>query len=200
MASLAVLLKQKGHEVWGTDQNLYPPMSDLLSEKQIKVYQGYTPDHLKESFDQVIIGNALSRGNSEVEEILNRRLPFSSMPQLIYQEFLKQQKSIVVTGTHGKTTTTGLMSWILESSALAPSFLVGGILKNFGASSRLGKGDYFVIEGDEYDTAFFDKRPKFLHYFPLFNEVGDVIQNIFVNGHCGSQFIGDRVIWTQHLL
>jgi len=166
MASLAVLLKQKGHEVWGTDQNLYPPMSDLLSEKQIKVYQGYTPDHLNESFDQVIIGNALSRGNTEVEEILNRRLPFISMPQLIYREFLKQQKSIVVTGTHGKTTTTGLMSWILESPALAPSFLVGGILKNFGASSRLGKGDYFVIEGDEYDTAFFDKRPKFLHYFP----------------------------------
>ncbi|MEJ2535715.1 MAG: Mur ligase family protein [Calditrichia bacterium] len=166
MASLAVLLKQKGHDVWGADQNLYPPMSDLLSENQIKVYEGYTPEHLNEYFDQVIIGNALSRGNKEVEEILNRRLPFTSMPQLIYQVFLKQQKSIVITGTHGKTTTTGLMSWILEAAALAPSFLVGGILKNFGYSSRFGKGDYFVIEGDEYDTAFFDKRPKFLHYFP----------------------------------
>ncbi len=166
MASMAVLLKQKGHDVWGTDQNLYPPMSDLLSENQIKVYKGYTPEHLNEYFDQVIIGNALSRGNKEVEEILNRRLPFTSLPQLIYQEFLKEQKSIVITGTHGKTTTTGLMSWILEAAALAPSFLVGGILKNFGSSSRFGKGDYFVIEGDEYDTAFFDKRPKFLHYFP----------------------------------
>ena len=166
MASLAVLLKQKGHDVWGADQNLYSPMSDLLSENQIKVYKGYTPEHLNEYFDQVIIGNALSRGNKEVEEILNRRLPFTSLPELIYQEFLKEQKSIVITGTHGKTTTTGLMSWILEAAALAPSFLVGGILKNFGFSSNFGKGDYFVIEGDEYDTAFFDKRPKFLHYFP----------------------------------
>jgi UDP-N-acetylmuramate: L-alanyl-gamma-D-glutamyl-meso-diaminopimelate ligase len=127
MASLAVLLKQKGHEVWGTDQNLYPPMSDLLSTNQIKVVTGYDPDHLNQEFDQVIIGNALSRSNVEVEEILNRRLPFISLPQLIYQEFLKTQKSVVITGTHGKTTTTGLLSWVLDSASLSPSFLAGGI-------------------------------------------------------------------------
>ena len=166
MASLAVLLKQKGHEVWGTDQNLYPPMSDLLSTNRITVFTGYDPDHLNQEFDQVIIGNALSRGNVEVEEILNRRLPFISLPQLIYQEFLKTQKSVVITGTHGKTTTTGLLSWVLDSASLSPSFLAGGILKNYESSIKLGEGEYFVIEGDEYDTAFFDKRPKFLHYFP----------------------------------
>jgi UDP-N-acetylmuramate: L-alanyl-gamma-D-glutamyl-meso-diaminopimelate ligase len=166
MASLAVLLKQKGHDVRGSDQGIYPPMSDFLAEHRIPVWQGFSEKHLNRPFDIAIIGNALSRGNVEVEAILNRRLPFASLPELIRKEFIDSHKNIVITGTHGKTTTTALMSWVLEVAGLSPTFIIGGIAKNFDSSIQLGNGEYFIIEGDEYDCAFFDKRPKFTHYFP----------------------------------
>jgi len=174
MASLAVLLKQKGHEVWGSDQNIYPPMSDFLVQNNIPVRVGYDVKHLEQPADRIIIGNALSRGNPEVEAILNRRLPFSSLPEVIRQEFAQPLKSVVITGTHGKTTTTSLMSWVLETAGLSPTFLIGGIARNFDASARIGSGDYFIVEGDEYDSAFFDKRPKFLHYLPHYLIVNNI--------------------------
>lgn len=166
MASLAVLLKQKGHQVWGSDLGIYPPMSEYLKQHDIEVLQGYDVEHLKRPFDQAVIGNAMSRGNPEVEAILNKQLPFISMPEVIRDEFVRNHKTIVITGTHGKTTTTALMSWILQVAGKSPGFLIGGISRNFDASVAIGEGRYFVIEGDEYDSAFFDKRPKFLHYFP----------------------------------
>lgn len=174
MASLAVLLKQKGHDVWGTDQNVYPPMSDFLAENSIPVWEGYRSEHLQKEFDTAVIGNALSRGNPEVEAILNRRLPFASLTDIIRYEFAQPLRSIVVTGTHGKTTTTALTSWVLETAGLSPTFLVGGIALNFNTSARLGNGDYFIIEGDEYDSAFFDKRPKFLNYFPYYLIINNI--------------------------
>ncbi|GAB4375777.1 MAG: UDP-N-acetylmuramate:L-alanyl-gamma-D-glutamyl-me so-diaminopimelate ligase [Calditrichia bacterium] len=174
MASLAILLKQKGHEVWGSDQNVYPPMIDLLKENRIPVWEGFHLDHLKKSFDVAVIGNVFSRGNVELEEILRSRMLFASLPEIIRREFIHFKKSIVISGTHGKTTTTALMSWILETAGLSPSFLIGGISKNFQTSARLGNGDYFVIEGDEYDSAFFDKRPKFLHYFPHYLIINNI--------------------------
>jgi UDP-N-acetylmuramate: L-alanyl-gamma-D-glutamyl-meso-diaminopimelate ligase len=174
MASLAALLKLKGHKVWGTDQGIYPPMSDFLAHHGIQVEQGYHKRHLSERFDLAVIGNALSRGNEEVEEILNRNLPFISLPELIRKEFLSSYKSIVVTGTHGKTSTTALLCWIFEVAELSPSFLIGGIANNFSSSIGLGTGDYFIIEGDEYDCAFFDKRPKFLHYFPRYLIINNI--------------------------
>lgn len=166
MASVAVLLKKKGHEVWGTDTGIYPPMSDFLAENQIMVTQGFALDNLNREFDYAVIGNAMSRGNVEVEYILNNKIPFISMTELIRNEFIMSHKNIVVSGTHGKTTTTALMSWVLETAGLSPTFLTGGIAKNFKSSIQLGNGEHFVIEGDEYDSAFFDKRPKFVHYFP----------------------------------
>ena len=166
MASLAVLLKLKGHRVWGTDNQFYPPMSDFLAAHHIPLWQGYRVDHLEKPFDLAVIGNALSRGNVEVEAILNRRLPFRSLPEVIREEFVQRKKTIVVAGTHGKTTTTALVCWIFHCAGLSPTFLVGGIARNFQSSVALGEGNYFIIEGDEYDCAFFDKRPKFLHYFP----------------------------------
>ncbi len=166
MASLAALLTMKGHQVWGADQNIYPPMDGFLKDHQITVYQGYNKNHLNESFDLAVIGNAFSRGNEEVEEILNQKLPFTSLPALIYDQFVKTHHSIVITGTHGKTSITALLSWIFETAGLSPTFLIGGIAGNFSSSIKLGSGKYFIIEGDEYDSAFFDKRPKFLHYFP----------------------------------
>ncbi len=166
MASLAVLLQQKGHTVWGSDQGVYPPMSDFLQEHHIPVWEGFTESHLKKSFDVAVIGNVLSRGNVEVEAILNRHLPFTSLPELIRREFIQSHTNIVITGTHGKTTTTALTSWVLQVAGLHPTFLVGGIARNFNSSVQLGSGKFFVIEGDEYDCAFFDKRPKFVHYFP----------------------------------
>lgn len=166
MASLAALLKMKGHEVRGTDQGIYPPMSDLLKQYEIKVNEGYHKNNLREPFDLSVIGNSLSRGNEEVEEILNKQLPFISLPELIYDEFIKNKHSIVVTGTHGKTSTTAILSWIFEVADLSPTFLIGGVARNFSSSIKLGKGKYFIVEGDEYDSSFFDKRPKFLHYFP----------------------------------
>jgi UDP-N-acetylmuramate: L-alanyl-gamma-D-glutamyl-meso-diaminopimelate ligase len=174
MASLAILLKQKGHEVWGTDQNIYPPMSDLLRENQIDVWEGYDNKHLEKPFDIIVIGNALTRGNTEIETLLNNRYRFASLPEIIRYEFALPKESIVITGTHGKTTTTALMAWMLEANNFSPTFLIGGVAKNFQTSAQIGTGKYFVIEGDEYDCAFFDKRPKFIHYLPNYLVINNI--------------------------
>jgi UDP-N-acetylmuramate: L-alanyl-gamma-D-glutamyl-meso-diaminopimelate ligase len=166
MASLAGMLKQKGFQVTGSDAAAYPPMSDFLSDLGIPVSQPFAAKNLEPRPDLVVIGNAISRGNVELEYVLDQRIPFCSLPQLLHDEFLKGKEVLVVAGTHGKTTTTSMLAWIFHSAGLDASFLIGGIAENFGSSFRLGKGKYFILEGDEYDTAFFDKGPKFLHYFP----------------------------------
>ena len=166
MASLAGMLKQKGFQVTGSDAAAYPPMSDFLSDHGIPVAQPFDVNNLEPRPDLVVIGNAISRGNVELEYVLDQRIPFCSLPQLLHDEFLKGKEVLVVAGTHGKTTTTSMLAWIFHSAGFDPSFLIGGIAENFGSSFRLGTGKYFILEGDEYDTAFFDKGPKFLHYFP----------------------------------
>jgi UDP-N-acetylmuramate: L-alanyl-gamma-D-glutamyl-meso-diaminopimelate ligase len=166
MASLAGMLKQRGFKVSGSDAAAYPPMSDFLTSLGIEIRQPYAADNLDPRPDIVIVGNALSRGNVEIERVLDERIPFRSLPQLLYDEFLVGHEPIVVAGTHGKTTTTSMLSWIFEATGRSPSFLIGGIAENFGRSFGLGAGSQFILEGDEYDTAFFDKGPKFLHYFP----------------------------------
>ncbi len=171
MASLAGLLQLEGHRISGSDKAAYPPMSDLLHSLGIPVLEPYSESNLDPAPDLVVIGNALSRGNPEVERVLDERIPFTSMAALVREEFLKERESLVVAGTHGKTTTTSMLSWIYqvashEDAALEPSFLIGGVAENFGSSFQLRPTRTFIIEGDEYDTAFFDKGPKFLHYFP----------------------------------
>jgi UDP-N-acetylmuramate: L-alanyl-gamma-D-glutamyl-meso-diaminopimelate ligase len=164
MASLAGMLQSKGFSVTGSDQNIYPPMSTFLEDRQIKLCQGFSESHLDSRPDLVVIGNAISRGNPEVEFALNQKLHYTSMAEVLKEFFIRGKQTLVVAGTHGKTTTTSLLAWLLECGGLDPSFLVGGIAENFGSSFKLGSGNLFVIEGDEYDTAFFDKGPKFLHY------------------------------------
>lgn len=171
MASIAGLLQLQGHRITGSDKAAYPPMSDLLRELGIPVMEPYSEANLNPKPDLVVIGNALSRGNPEVERVLDERIPFASMAALVHDEFLKGRESLVVAGTHGKTTTTSMLSWIYqvasqERSDFEPSFLIGGVAENFGTSFQLRPTRTFIIEGDEYDTAFFDKGPKFLHYFP----------------------------------
>jgi UDP-N-acetylmuramate: L-alanyl-gamma-D-glutamyl-meso-diaminopimelate ligase len=166
MASLAGMLQARGHRVTGSDQNVYPPMSTMLEGLGIPVAQGYGPENLSPAPDCVVIGNALSRGNPEVEETLSRRLTYRSQAEVVKEEFIRGRRSLVVAGTHGKTTATSIAAWVMEVGGLNPSFLVGGVVQNFGRSFRVTGGDYFVIEGDEYDTAFFDKGPKFMHYLP----------------------------------
>ena len=166
MASLAGMLKQRGHRVTGSDAAAYPPMSDFLRDLGIPVAQPFDAKNLDPIPDLVVVGNAISRGNVELEHLLDRRIPFCSLPQLLHDEFLVGKEVLVVAGTHGKTTTTSMLSWIFSSAGLDPSFLIGGIAENFGSSFHLGEGKHFILEGDEYDTAFFDKGPKFLHYFP----------------------------------
>lgn len=166
MASLAGMLKQRGFQVKGSDAAAYPPMSDFLSDLGIPVAQPFDAKNLEPRPELVVIGNAISRGNVELEYVLDQRIPFCSLPQLLHDEFLKGKEVLVVAGTHGKTTTTSMLAWIFHSAGRDPSFLIGGIAENFGSSFRLGTGKYFILEGDEYDTAFFDKGPKFLHYFP----------------------------------
>jgi UDP-N-acetylmuramate: L-alanyl-gamma-D-glutamyl-meso-diaminopimelate ligase len=174
MASLAVMLKDSGYEVSGSDEGVYPPMSDFLAQKQIPVQQGYKVQNLSPEPDLIVIGNALSRGNPEIEHLLNIRIPFLSFPETLKLFFLRKKLPIVVTGTHGKTTTTSMLSWGLHAAGLQPNFLIGGIAENFQSSYGLEGGDHFVIEGDEYDSAFFDKGPKFLHYLPHLAIVGNV--------------------------
>jgi len=165
MASLAGMLKARGFRVTGSDAAAYPPMSDFLSSLDIPV-SPWDPHNLKPRPDLVVVGNAISRGNVELEHVLDTRIPFQSLPQVLHDEFLAGKEVLVVAGTHGKTTTTSMLAWIFHAAGLQPSFLIGGIAENFGSSFELGQGKHFIVEGDEYDTAFFDKGPKFLHYFP----------------------------------
>lgn len=166
MASLAGMLKARGWHVTGSDAAAYPPMSDFLASLGVPVAQPYAASNLEPRPDLVIVGNAISRGNVELERVLDERIPFRSLPQILYEEFLSGHEVIAVAGTHGKTTTTSMLAWIFRVAGKDPSFLIGGIAENFGSSFGLGGGEHFLIEGDEYDTAFFDKGPKFLHYFP----------------------------------
>ena len=169
MATLAAMLKRKGHDVRGSDQDVYPPMSDFLASEAIPTLAGYRAEHITGDLDLVVIGNAISRGNPELEEVLDRKIRYSSLPEAIREQFLWGARSIVIAGTHGKTTTTSLAGWVLTHGGLDPSVLIGGIARNFGdhgSSYRLGQGRDFVIEGDEYDSAFFDKTAKFLKYLP----------------------------------
>jgi UDP-N-acetylmuramate: L-alanyl-gamma-D-glutamyl-meso-diaminopimelate ligase len=174
MASLAGLLREQGHEVTGSDQDVYPPMSTQLEALGIPIRSPYAEANVPEDADLVVIGNALSRGNPEVEVVLDRRQRFTSLPALLAEEFLRPRTSIVVAGTHGKTTTTSLVAFILHRAGLDPSFLIGGVPVDFGRSYRRAGGRHFVVEGDEYDCAFFDKRPKFVHYLPNVAIVGNV--------------------------
>ncbi len=166
MASLAGMLKDRGFRVTGSDAAAYPPMSDFLRGLDIPVAQPFDARNLEPRPDLVVVGNAMSRGNVELEHVLDERIPFCSLPQLLHDEFLRGREVLVVAGTHGKTTTTSMLAWVFHSAGLDPSFLIGGIAENFGSSFHLGQGKHFILEGDEYDTAFFDKGPKFLHYFP----------------------------------
>jgi UDP-N-acetylmuramate: L-alanyl-gamma-D-glutamyl-meso-diaminopimelate ligase len=166
MASLAGMLKQRGHLVTGSDVAAYPPMSEFLASLGIPIAQPFNEKNLEPRPDLVIVGNAISRGNCELEFVLDQRIPYQSMAQVLHDEFLIDRERLVVAGTHGKTTTSSLLAWLFSEALRAPGFLIGGIPENFGSSFALGDGREFIIEGDEYDTAFFDKGPKFLHYFP----------------------------------
>ena len=166
MASLAGMLQARGHLVTGSDQNVYPPMSTMLESLGIKVMQGYKSEHLSDTPDCVVVGNAIPRGNPEVEEALNRKLLYRSQAEIVKEEFIRGRHSLAVAGTHGKTTTTSIASWVMDQAGLNPTFLIGGVAQNFGTSFRVTDSDYFIIEADEYDTAYFDKGPKFMHYLP----------------------------------
>src|SRR3989441_6583470 len=166
MASLAGMLKQRGFHVTGSDAAAYPPMSDFLGSLGIPVAQPFSSKNLSPRPDLVVVGNAISRGNVELEYVLDEHIPFCSLPQILHDEFLRGKEVLVIAGTHGKTTTTSMLAWIFHTAGHQPSFLIGGIAENFGSSFALGQGKYFILEGGEYDTAFFDKGPKFLHYFP----------------------------------
>ncbi len=166
MGGIAALAKALGHQVTGSDAQVYPPMSDQLRALGIELIEGYDPAQLEPRPDLVIIGNAMSRGNPAVEAVLNQRIPYCSGAQWLHDAVLQHKWVLAVAGTHGKTTTSSMLTWLLEYAGLKPGFLVGGVLANFAASARLGESDFFVIEADEYDTAFFDKRSKFVHYCP----------------------------------
>ncbi len=166
MGTLAAMLKSRGHDVRGSDQNVYPPMSDFLREQGITLLEGFDARHIVAELDLVVIGNAISRGNVELEEVLDRKIRYCSLPEAIRDHFLWGSRSVVIAGTHGKTTTTSLAGWLLAHGGADPSVFVGGIAENFDGSFRIGGGREFVIEGDEYDSAFFDKTAKFLKYLP----------------------------------
>ena len=167
MASLAGILKNKGYNVTGSDQNVYPPMSILLEDMGIEIKKGYSGDNLDPLPDLVIVGNVITRVNPEAVRLAEKKLHYLSLPQALKHFAIKDKKSVVIAGTHGKSTTSAICAWLLEQTGMEPGYMVGGILNNFKSSFKLGNGDYFVIEGDEYDTAFFDKGPKFLHYAPF---------------------------------
>jgi len=166
MGSIAAALGERGFRVTGSDENVYPPMSIFLEKKGIALTEGYRAENIPANVDVVVIGNAIKRGNPEVEAVLNRKLFYLSLPEVLKNYFLRDRHNLVVTGTHGKTTTTALLAWIMEKSGRKPGYLIGGLPKNFGQGARLNDSKFFVIEGDEYDTAFFDKRSKFIHYLP----------------------------------
>ena len=174
MASLAGMLQARGHKVTGSDQNVYPPMSTQLENLGIEIINGYKTENADLKADCTIVGNTISRGNAELEEVLNRKLVYRSQAEIVKEEFVRGRRSLVIAGTHGKTTTTSIATWVAECGGLNPGFLVGGIVQNFGASFRVAESDYFIIEGDEYDTAYFDKKPKFMHYLPEMAIVGNI--------------------------
>lgn len=174
MASLAGMLQARGHKVTGSDQNVYPPMSTQLDELGIEIMSGYKAENTELERDITVVGNTIMRGNAELEEVLNRKLVYRSQAEVVREEFIRGRRSLVVAGTHGKTTTTSIAAWVCEVGGLNPTFLVGGVVQNFGASFRVTDSDYFVIEGDEYDTAYFDKKPKFMSYLPEIAIVGNI--------------------------
>lgn len=166
MGAVASAMARKGYVVTGTDANVYPPMSTFLESEGIQIFQGYKPSNIPEDAELIVIGNAMSRGNVEVEAVLDRRLRYMSLPETMKEFFLWGRRNFVVTGTHGKTTTTSMLAWMMEANGLNPSFMIGGIARNLGRGGRFTDSEYCVLEGDEYDTSFFDKRSKFLHYLP----------------------------------
>ncbi|HET6890343.1 MAG TPA: UDP-N-acetylmuramate:L-alanyl-gamma-D-glutamyl-meso-diaminopimelate ligase [Pyrinomonadaceae bacterium] len=174
MASLAGMLQARGALVTGSDEHVYPPMSTMLESLGIPVKRGYHPNNLTPSPDCIIVGNAIPRGNVEVEEALKRRLVYRSQAEVVKEEFIRGRRSLVVAGTHGKTTTTSIAAWLMDQGGLNPTFLIGGIAQNFGVSFRVTDSEYFIIEGDEYDTAYFDKGPKFMHYLPEIAMVNNI--------------------------
>ncbi|MFT5634546.1 MAG: UDP-N-acetylmuramate: L-alanyl-gamma-D-glutamyl-meso-diaminopimelate ligase [Rubritalea sp.] len=166
MGSVAAAMKAKGYQVTGSDKNVYPPMSTFLEEQGVVISSGYKAEHIPADTDVIVIGNAISRGNPEAEEALNRKLLYCSLPEILKDNFLRGKRNLVVSGTHGKTTTSSMLAWILESAGKNPSHMIGGIPSNLGKGARFTDSEFTVLEGDEYDTAFFDKRSKFLHYLP----------------------------------
>src|SRR4051812_18415799 len=196
MASAAVAMQEKGVTVTGSDQNVYPPMSTFLAERKIEVMLGYAEANLAHRPDLVVIGNAISRGNPEAEAVLERKLRYCSLPELLKEFFIRGKRSLVVSGTHGKTTTTSLLTWVFEHNGLNPSYLIGGIPNNFTQGARFTDSEWFIIEGDEYDTAFFDKRSKFVHYLPevaIINNLefdhADIFENLGVIQTAFKRFI-----------
>src|SRR5438034_7355622 len=166
MGSIGAGLHHRGLKVTGSDENVYPPMSIFLEKRGIALKEGYRAENIPADADVVVIGNAMKRGNPEVEAVLSRKLLYLSLPEVLKNYFLRGRHNLVVTGTHGKTTTTELLAWIMETAKHKPSYMIGGIPRNFGQGARFNESKFFVIEGDEYDTAFFDKRSKFIHYLP----------------------------------
>jgi UDP-N-acetylmuramate: L-alanyl-gamma-D-glutamyl-meso-diaminopimelate ligase len=205
MAAAAVAMQEKGFRVTGSDQNVYPPMSTFLAEKKIAVMNGYAEKNLAHKPDLVVIGNAISRGNPEAEFVLDHKLRYCSLPALLAEFFIRGKRALVVTGTHGKTTTTSLLAWVFEHSGLNPSFFIGGIPTNLGQGARFTDSEWFILEGDEYDTAFFDKRSKFIHYQPevaIINNLefdhADIFENLEAVKKTFSHFI--RLIPRNGLL
>src|SRR5213596_3205473 len=166
MGSVAAAMSERGFTVTGSDENIYPPMSTFLEKRKIALSSGYRAENIPANADVVVIGNAIKRGNPEAEAVLNRKLFYLSLPEVLKNYFLRERHNLVVTGTHGKTTTTTLLTWIMDFAKHQPSYMIGGIPRNFGQGARFNDSKFFVIEGDEYDTAFFDKRSKFIHYLP----------------------------------
>lgn len=166
MGSTAAALHDLGYRVTGSDEKVYPPMSEVLKSRGIELFEGYKPENLPADADSYVVGNAISRGNEELESLLEKKLPYVSLAELLKREVIQGKRSFVVSGTHGKTTTTTILAWLFESAGKRPGFMIGGVPENFDAGARFNDSDYFVIEGDEYDTAYFDKRSKFLHYLP----------------------------------
>ena len=174
MGALACMLKEQGFEISGSDQKIYAPMSHFLADRGIRILDGFKAEHISRGPDLVIVGNAVTRENPEIKKMSQLGIPFCSMPQALNRFVVADKKTLIISGTHGKTTTSSILAWILYKAGLDPSFMIGGILQNFDSNYRLGAGDYIVVEGDEYDTAFFDKGPKFLHYQPVMSVLTSV--------------------------
>src|SRR3954469_7791238 len=166
MGAVAAAMREQGYTVTGSDDNVYPPMSTFLEEKGIVITRGYREENLPGTADLIVVGNAISRGNLELEAVLNRKLYYLSLPEVLKEFFLRGRHNLVVTGTHGKTTTTALLAWMLTVGEMEPGYMIGGLPRNLGQGALFNDSRHFVIEGDEYDTAFFDKRSKFIHYLP----------------------------------